>query len=80
MTGHVVRSFPIQFLVAPLKRADIAHLAVFLASNRTKNITGQTLDVDGGQVMHGQAPPHQGQGLGRSAKNEGDHRVRSAHS
>lgn len=42
--------------VAPLKRwqepEDIAALAVFLASDRAKNITGQTLNVDGGQVMH----------------------------
>jgi 2-hydroxycyclohexanecarboxyl-CoA dehydrogenase len=32
--------------------ADIAHVAVFLASPRAKNITGQTINVDGGQVMH----------------------------
>jgi len=42
--------------VAPLGRwqtvADIAELAVFLASPRAHNITGQTLNVDGGQVMH----------------------------
>ena len=42
--------------VAPLGRwqtvADIAELAVFLASPRAYNITGQTLNVDGGQVMH----------------------------
>jgi NAD(P)-dependent dehydrogenase (short-subunit alcohol dehydrogenase family) len=31
---------------------DIADLAVFLASVRAKNITGQTLNVDGGAVMH----------------------------
>ena len=31
---------------------DIAALAVFLASARAKNITGQTMNVDGGQVMH----------------------------
>jgi NAD(P)-dependent dehydrogenase (short-subunit alcohol dehydrogenase family) len=31
---------------------DVAALAVFLASDRAKNITGQTLNVDGGQVMH----------------------------
>jgi NAD(P)-dependent dehydrogenase (short-subunit alcohol dehydrogenase family) len=31
---------------------DIAALAVFLASPRAKNITGQTLNVDGGMVMH----------------------------
>ncbi|HVW36618.1 MAG TPA: SDR family NAD(P)-dependent oxidoreductase [Pirellulales bacterium] len=31
---------------------DIAALAVFLCSSRAKNITGQTMNVDGGQVMH----------------------------
>jgi len=31
---------------------DIAALAVFLASSQAKNITGQTMNVDGGQVMH----------------------------
>lgn len=42
--------------VVPLKRwqtpADIANLAVFLASARAHNITGQTMNVDGGYVMH----------------------------
>lgn len=42
--------------VAPLQRwqtpQDVAALAVFLASDRAANITGQTLNVDGGQVMH----------------------------
>ena len=32
--------------------SDIANLAVFLASDRARNITGQTLNVDGGWVMH----------------------------
>lgn len=31
---------------------DIAALTVFLASARARNITGQTLNVDGGWVMH----------------------------
>jgi NAD(P)-dependent dehydrogenase (short-subunit alcohol dehydrogenase family) len=31
---------------------DIAALVVFLASERASNITGQTLNVDGGWVMH----------------------------
>ena len=31
---------------------DIAALAVFLASERASNITGQTMNVDGGWVMH----------------------------
>jgi NAD(P)-dependent dehydrogenase (short-subunit alcohol dehydrogenase family) len=42
--------------VAPLGRwqtcEDIAALAIFLASPRAENITGQTMNVDGGQVMH----------------------------
>lgn len=42
--------------VAPLGRwqtpEDIATLAVFLASPRAMNITGQAMNVDGGQVMH----------------------------
>ena len=42
--------------VAPLRRwqtvEDVANLAVFLASPRARNITGQTMNVDGGQVMH----------------------------
>jgi NAD(P)-dependent dehydrogenase (short-subunit alcohol dehydrogenase family) len=31
---------------------DIAAMAVFLASKRAKNVTGQTINVDGGMVMH----------------------------
>jgi NAD(P)-dependent dehydrogenase (short-subunit alcohol dehydrogenase family) len=31
---------------------DIGHLAVFLASEEAKNITGQAINVDGGIVMH----------------------------
>ena len=31
---------------------DIAAMAVFLASKRAKNVTGQTINVDGGYVMH----------------------------
>ncbi len=42
--------------VAPLGQwqepQEIAALAVYLASPHAKNITGQTLNVDGGQVMH----------------------------
>lgn len=42
--------------VAPLNRwqdpEDVASLAVYLASEQAKNITGQVLNVDGGQVMH----------------------------
>jgi 2-hydroxycyclohexanecarboxyl-CoA dehydrogenase len=42
--------------VVPLKRwqtpADIADMAVFLASARANNVTGQTVNVDGGFVMH----------------------------
>jgi NAD(P)-dependent dehydrogenase (short-subunit alcohol dehydrogenase family) len=42
--------------VCPLGRwqepGDVAALAVFLASEKAKNITGQTMNVDGGFVMH----------------------------
>jgi 2-hydroxycyclohexanecarboxyl-CoA dehydrogenase len=42
--------------VAPLARwqspEECASVAVFLASNHAQNITGQTINVDGGQVMH----------------------------
>ena len=42
--------------VSPLGRwqtpEEIAAMAVFLASPRSQNITGQTLNVDGGQIMH----------------------------
>lgn len=42
--------------IAPLGRwqtpEDMAAAAVFLASKRAHNMTGQTLNVDGGQVMH----------------------------
>ena len=31
---------------------DIAAMAVFLASKQGQNITGQTINVDGGYVMH----------------------------
>jgi 2-hydroxycyclohexanecarboxyl-CoA dehydrogenase len=32
--------------------ADIAAMSVFLASKRARNVTGQTINVDGGYVMH----------------------------
>ena len=42
--------------VAPLGRwqspEDIANMIAFLASEFATNVTGQTLNVDGGQVMH----------------------------
>lgn len=42
--------------VVPLQRwqscEDIASMIVFLASARASQITGQTINVDGGQVMH----------------------------
>lgn len=31
---------------------DIADMIVFLSSDRSKEVTGQTINVDGGQVMH----------------------------
>ena len=40
----------------PLKRwivpEDVANMAVFLASSRANNVTGQSINVDGGYVMH----------------------------
>jgi NAD(P)-dependent dehydrogenase (short-subunit alcohol dehydrogenase family) len=42
--------------LVPLNRwqtpEDIAAMAVFLASARAANVTGQTINVDGGYVMH----------------------------
>jgi NAD(P)-dependent dehydrogenase (short-subunit alcohol dehydrogenase family) len=42
--------------VVPLGRwqtpEDLAAMAVFLASPRAGNVTGQTINVDGGYVMH----------------------------
>jgi len=42
--------------VAPLGRwqeaGDIADMVVFLSSERARQVTGQTINVDGGQVMH----------------------------
>jgi NAD(P)-dependent dehydrogenase (short-subunit alcohol dehydrogenase family) len=42
--------------VSPLGRwqtpEEFAAMAVFLASDHAKNITGQTINIDGGQVMH----------------------------
>jgi 2-hydroxycyclohexanecarboxyl-CoA dehydrogenase len=42
--------------IVPLNRwqtpEDIAAMAVFLASARAGNVTGQTINVDGGYVMH----------------------------
>lgn len=42
--------------IVPLKRwqepEDLAAMAVFLASARANNVTGQTVNVDGGFVMH----------------------------
>jgi len=34
------------------EQEDIAAMVVFLASKRAKNVTGQTINVDGGMVMH----------------------------
>lgn len=42
--------------VAPLGRwqeaGDVADMVVFLSSSRAPQVTGQTINVDGGQVMH----------------------------
>ena len=45
----VERTVPLQRWQTP---EDIAAAAIFLASPRAQNITGQTINVDGGQVMH----------------------------
>jgi 3-oxoacyl-[acyl-carrier protein] reductase len=39
-------------LKRPLLAEDIAHAVVFFASPRSRNITGQALNVDGGAVMN----------------------------
>lgn len=43
-------------MVAPLRRwqepEDVADMVAFLSSARAKQVTGQTINVDGGQVMH----------------------------
>ena len=43
-------------LLVPLQRwqtpEDVAAMAVFLASDKARNVTGQTINVDGGYVMH----------------------------
>jgi D-sorbitol dehydrogenase (acceptor) len=41
-------SIPLRRILTP---EDIGHAVVFLASERARNITGQTLNVDGGYVM-----------------------------
>ena len=42
--------------IVPLKKwqrpKDIADMAVFLSSDRAAHVTGQTINVDGGYVMH----------------------------
>ena len=42
--------------IVPLRRwqtaADIANMVVFLSSDRARQVTGQTINVDGGFVMH----------------------------
>jgi len=42
--------------VSPMGRwqtvEEYAAMAVFLASDHARNITGQTINIDGGQVMH----------------------------
>ena len=56
--GMMPREYFDRFLVplAPLKREqtaeDIGHAVVFLVSEDAKNITGQSLNVDGGVIMY----------------------------
>ncbi len=47
--GKIVRVSPLGRWQTP---EECAAMAVFLASDHARNITGQTLNVDGGQVMH----------------------------
>ena len=52
------REYFLKFVVSrvPLKREqtpeDIGHAVVFLVSEDVKNITGQSLNVDGGEIMN----------------------------
>jgi len=46
---NLMKSIPLQRLGHP---QEIANLVCFLASNEAAYITGQTLNVDGGMVMH----------------------------
>ena len=48
----VMMAFPKAEIKEVRTPEDIAAMAVFLASPRAANITGQTINVDGGQVMH----------------------------
>jgi NAD(P)-dependent dehydrogenase (short-subunit alcohol dehydrogenase family) len=48
-TEKICRTIPLARWQTP---EDVAAAAVFLSSPLSKNITGQTLNVDGGQVMH----------------------------
>ena len=45
----IARLVPLNRWQAP---EDVAAMAVFLASERAANVTGQTINVDGGYVMH----------------------------
>ena len=42
----------VQTCAFPISPAEFAAMAVFLASDHAANITGQTINIDGGQVMH----------------------------
>jgi NAD(P)-dependent dehydrogenase (short-subunit alcohol dehydrogenase family) len=48
-TKHVLDHQAVKFRGSP---ADIANALMFLASDGARFITGQTLNVDGGWVMH----------------------------
>ena len=56
MTGHLNEEVKAKWMdIIPLKRAgnteDVANACMFLASDNSSYITGQTLHVDGGMVM-----------------------------
>ena len=50
----VLLAWPIYASMLAPKQApeDVADMVVFLSSNRAAHVTGQTINVDGGFVMH----------------------------
>jgi NAD(P)-dependent dehydrogenase (short-subunit alcohol dehydrogenase family) len=48
LRDEMMRSRPLRRLLSP---EDIGHAVVFLASPRSRNVTGQCLNVDGGELM-----------------------------
>ncbi len=46
-----LRPIPLQRFIKPM---DVAHMALFLASEKANNITGQNFIIDGGQSILGE--------------------------